>query len=95
MTRRKTAQRREFDARAVMVLTVRIPLAPPVFTHGTFFLLRSAAAGTPQNAGLSAHLPEPQGRAPKPILDYFLSLFGPFLQRNRTTAILVRMLEVR
>ena len=72
-----------------------IPLPPPVCPFGTFFLLRSVVAGTPQNAGLSAHLSEPRGRAPEPILGHSLSLFGPFLRRNRTTAILVRMLEAR
>ena len=35
-------------------VSMPVPLPPPVLPVETFFLLRSAAAGTPQNAGLSA-----------------------------------------
>jgi hypothetical protein len=65
----------------------RAPLPPPVSSVDTFFSLPSSASGSPQNAGLSAHLTEPQGRVPEPILGHFLSLSAHFLPRNRTTPV--------
>jgi hypothetical protein len=57
----------------------RVSFPPPVSPFGTFFSLPLSAAGTPQNAGLSAHLSEPRGRARKPILGRLWPLSGPFL----------------
>ena len=74
---------------------MRVSFPPPVFTRETFFSLRSAPAETPQNAGLSAHLSEPRAPADRPIWGRFPSLPVPFLWRNRTTPVLVRMLEGR
>jgi hypothetical protein len=50
---------------------VRVPSAPPVRPFGTFFSLPSAAAGTPENARLSAHLSESMRTG-------FEAHFGPF-----------------
>jgi hypothetical protein len=71
------------------------PLPPPVSPFETFFFLRSQPAGTPQSARLRGHLSEPRGLADRPISGRFWSLSGPLLRRNRTTAVLVRMLEAQ
>ena len=71
--------RRASPAAHTAIPGVRIPSAPPVSPSWTFFSLRSRPAGTPQDAGLSAHLFEPRGRAPRPIMAHIPSLFVPFL----------------
>jgi hypothetical protein len=63
--------------KTAIVPRVRIPLAPPVSPVGTFFSLRSAPGGTPQDAGLSAKLSEPRGPASGPTSARFPSLSGP------------------
>ena len=65
-----------------------VPVPPPVPPFVTFFFDALRTARIPQNAGFSGHLSEPCAAAWKPILGPLLSLFGPFLRRNRTTAIL-------
>jgi hypothetical protein len=70
------------------------PLPPPVASRDILFLV-SPAAGPAQNAGLPGHLSEPREPAWKPNLGPFLSLSSPFLRRNRTTPVLVRMSEAQ
>jgi hypothetical protein len=45
--------------------------------------------------GFSGHLSEPRPAVARPISARFLCLSAPFLRRNRTTAILVRMLKAQ
>ena len=72
-----------------------VPLPPPVSSFGTFFFLRSAPASMAQNAAITGKLSEPRVAADRPISGRLPSLSAEFLWRNRTTAILIRMLDIR
>ena len=57
----------------------RVSFPPPRRPVGTFFFLRSAAAGTAQNVGLTARLSEPPGPAERPFRAVSRLSLGHFL----------------
>jgi hypothetical protein len=75
--------------------TVRIPLPPPVSPGRTFFFGAPRTAGTAQNAGFPGLVSEPQALPERPISGRSPSLSGPFLRRNQTTPVLVKLSELR
>ena len=68
---------------------------PPVARFGTFLFTAFIGAESPRNAAIPGISSEPRAPADRPILGRFAPLCTHLLRHNRTTPVLVRLLEAR